>query len=57
VIAQLRDMLAAMQSAEVPEEHEHHGLVAPQVAEAVLRTRRVGKLDLGERVELHGAAV
>jgi hypothetical protein len=35
VIAQLRDMLAAVQSAEVPEEHEHGRRLVPYVAESV----------------------
>jgi hypothetical protein len=34
-LAQLRGMLAAVQSTEMSEEHQNDGLVAPEIAEPV----------------------
>ena len=53
VVAQLRDMLAAVESAEVAQEHEHCRRLVPDIAEPVRRTVRVGERDVGERGQVH----
>lgn len=40
-LAQLRGMLAAVQSTEMSEEHQHDGPVAPEIAESVRCSRIV----------------
>jgi hypothetical protein len=57
LITQLRDVLAAVQSAEVAQEDEHDGLLAPQVAEAYGYPRGAGKRDVGQGSKFHGGAV
>ncbi len=47
-------MLAAVQSPEVPEEHQHDRPVAPEVAEAMVLAGRVGERDVRECGEIHG---
>ena len=46
-------MLAAVEATEVAEEHEHDGLVGPEVTELVLRAGRVGQLEGIEGGEVH----
>lgn len=46
-------MLAAVQSAEVPEEHEHHGAFGPLVAQMVRPTFVVEERQIAERGEIH----
>jgi len=53
VLAQLRGMFAAVQSTEMSQEHQYDRLVAPEITEAVERTRVVGERCLGEGDEIH----
>ena len=53
LVAQLRGVLAAEQSAEVAEEHEDHRAVGPVVPEAVGRAVGVGQRHVREGVEIH----
>jgi hypothetical protein len=46
-------MHPAVHSAEVPEEHEHDGPVAPQVAEPMLGTIGVGQPKPSQALEIH----
>jgi hypothetical protein len=48
VFAQLRDVLAAKDSAVVAKEDEHGGMVFPEGAEADLLAKGVGENDIGE---------
>jgi hypothetical protein len=48
-VAQLRDLLAAEQSAEVADEHEHDRALAPQIAQPNRALVCVAELDSGER--------
>ena len=52
-IAQLRGVLAAVQSTEVPQEHQDCLLLAPQVTETAGGTRAVGQRDGGEQGDVH----
>ena len=52
-IAQLRGALTAVQSTEVPQEHQDCLLLAPQVTEAAGGTRAVGQRDGGEQSDVH----
>jgi len=49
-VAQLRGVLAAEQSAEMPEEHDDRGLVAPHVRHPMGRTLGIGELHSPERL-------
>ncbi len=49
-VTQLRDLLAAEDSAEVADEGEHHGAVPPQVAEPQRMSLGVEHLDVPQRV-------
>ena len=51
--AELGSMLAAVDAAEVAQEHEDDGLVGPEVTELVLRAGRVGQLEGIEGGEVH----
>jgi predicted HD phosphohydrolase len=51
---QLRGVLTAEESAEVPEEDEDHRTVGPEGAEAAGFARRIRKLQLSESGEIHG---
>jgi hypothetical protein len=53
VLAQLRGMLAAVQSTEMSQEHQYNRPVAPEITEAVERTRVVGERCLREGDEIH----
>lgn len=48
VVAQLRDMLAAEDSAVVAQEHDHGGLVVPEITEAVRRAVGIRQLEIAE---------
>ena len=47
-LAQLRGMLAAVQSTEVSQEHQHDRLVAPEIAEPVRACRCASASDVSE---------
>ena len=53
---QLRGMFAAVQSAEVAEEHEHDALIRPEVAQAVRHAVGVDEGHRGESLQIHRAA-
>jgi len=53
VLAQLRGVLPAEQSAEMSEEHHHDGPVSPELAETARRARGIGQLHLGETICVH----
>jgi hypothetical protein len=57
VLAQLRGMFAAVNSTEVPEEHQHDRLVAPEITEPVRHTGVIDELDVGECREIHDRSV
>jgi hypothetical protein len=57
MLAQLRGVLAAVQSTEVPEEHENARFIVPEVTEPVWHTVGVGKRTVGERVEVHAGTL
>ena len=50
VVAQLRGVLAAEQSAEMPEEHHDRGLVAPGVSQPMRRALGIDELHRPERL-------
>jgi len=50
-------MFAAVQSAEVAQEDQHHRLVAPQVAEAYRGTRLIRERHVRQHRKLHSRAV
>ncbi len=52
-IAQLRGVLTAVQSTEVPQEHQDCLVLEPQVADAAGGTRAVGQRDGGEQGDVH----
>lgn len=52
-IAQLRGVLTAVQSTEVPQEHQECLLFAPQVTEPAGGTRAVDQRDGGEEGDVH----
>ena len=53
VLTQLRGMLAAMQSPEVAQEDQNEELIAPEVAEPVVGSLRVGERAPGQRGDVH----
>ena len=53
VLAQLRGVLAAVQSTEMSEEHQNDRPVAPEITEPVRRSGVVDQRRLGERSEIH----
>jgi predicted HD phosphohydrolase len=50
---QLRGVLTAEQSAEVPQEDQDHRPIGPEVAESPRLSRRVGKLQVSQLAEIH----
>jgi len=52
-LAQLRGMLAAVQSTEMSEEHQHDRPVAPEITDPVWLSGGVDQRRLGERSEIH----
>lgn len=52
-LAQLRGMLAAVQSTEVPEEHHHDRLVAPEITESVPRSFTIGERRRRQCLQIH----
>ena len=50
---ELRSVLAAVDAAEVAQEHDDDGLLGPEVTELVLRAGRVGQLEGIEGGEVH----
>ena len=50
-------MFAAVESAEVAQEDQHHGLVAPQVAEAYRGARRIRECHVRQHRNLHSRKV
>lgn len=57
LVAQLRGVRTAVQSAEVAQEHEHGRPVAPVVPEALRGSVGVLQLEVGEAVEIHRGSV
>ncbi len=53
VVTQLRDMLAAEQSAEVAQEDQDHRSVGPVVAEPMLLLVRARQLDSSQTLQIH----
>jgi hypothetical protein len=53
VAAQLRGVLAAMQSAEVAREDEHDAPLAPEIAEAPKRSARIGQRERRKSLAIH----
>jgi hypothetical protein len=53
-LAQLRRVLSAEQSAEVPQEDENDRPVRPQVSEPVPVPARISQLDLFQGANVHG---
>ena len=53
VLAELRCVLATVDAAEVPQEHEDDGSVGPEIAELVLGSGRVRQLERIECGEIH----
>ena len=56
-VAQLHGVVAAVQAAEVPEEHEHDRPVGPEVAEPVLGAVLVGEREVREGVQVHSGSL
>src|SRR5207248_1793479 len=52
-LAQLRGMLAAVQSTEMSKEHQHDRPVAPEIAEAMRFSGTVDERRLGQNREIH----
>jgi predicted HD phosphohydrolase len=50
---QLRGVLAAEQSAEMPQEDQDHRPIGPEIAESTRLSRRVGKLQVSQLAEIH----
>jgi hypothetical protein len=53
VLAQLRGVLAAVQSTEVSKEHQHDRPVAPKISEAMPFSGPVDERRLGQKREIH----
>ena len=53
MLEQLRDVLAAEQSTEVPQEDQHHRALGPEIAQSTGRARGVGQLEAGQRLHVH----
>jgi len=53
VVAQLRGVLAAEESAEMSEEHHHDRPLGPEVDEAPHGASRIGQLYVGEARYVH----
>ena len=54
LVAQLRGVLTAQQSAEVPEEHHDHGPLGPEVAQPVAAAVGAVEHHVGEPLQIHG---